>query len=110
MTRRARHNDPTVPTYLPPWPQRWPRTTQQANRTIDDMHPRAATARAGRVLASTAATVAAVLLLITMHPIISIPLIIGTAAALCGIAEKHRRRRARAERHRQAHRAPRSRR
>jgi len=98
---RNLHNDPTVPAYLPPWPQRWPDSAQQAHRVVDDMRPRSAAIRAGRVLAAAAAIAIGVALLFTMHPLISIPLIVGSAAAMCGIAEKRRRRRDRAEKRRQ---------
>lgn len=68
---------------------------------VEDMRPHATTIRAGRAAGAIVLTVATLVLLVTLHPLISIPVIVGIAAGVCGNQHRTRRRRARIEKQRQ---------
>ncbi len=99
MKRHRGNTDPTLtPSYLPDWPQRWPATPAEASRTVENMYPHASAGRAIHRTLYAAVTVAAIWAVLTLHPFVSVPLVVGAAAGITGGQERHRRRRERARR------------
>ncbi len=94
--RRADPPDPTVPSYLPPWPteDEWPKTLAEARHMVDAMQPRPNVIR--RIVVALAAVAAIALLgYISMPLAVALPLVCAFAA---GVAGSRHRRRARARR------------